>query len=263
MDLAEIFVKQHASKHFIGLRTVFHAANAPEELQHNLFSAFVVSVDGVWLLVTAAHVVDAIDAAKASGMVCRGIFLHDEAAGHSFKGGVALPKDSFWFKARLDEDGLDYAATPLPTLVQAALERGGIRPVNETAWQYVPPQECEVWALVGIPKESHRIDRDNFHSRLIIIPLEKAEPPAGAPQGEGALYGRLVPSTDPSHPNVDDIDGMSGGPVFGFKVVDGTLKYWAIGVQAGWRQGSRTANCCLLPAFLHRIQSELRAAAPK
>ena len=39
---------------------------------------------------------------------------------------------------------------------------------------------------------------------------------------------------------VDDIAGMSGGPVLGFKrMPDGSLRSWVVGVQSGWVRSRR------------------------
>ena len=48
---------------------------------------------------------------------------------------------------------------------------------------------------------------------------------------------------------VVDINGMSGGPIFGLKYVDGKLKYQVIGVQSGWYQSKRIITACPFSSF--------------
>ena len=259
MEVSELFLTQHANRHFVSLRVVF-VRNADEQLQE-FASGFVVEIAGKWVFITAAHVLDFMESRLRDGWECECLFLHDEATGHGYKGGVALPKDTNWHRLQSSEHGFDYAATEIPSLMRAALEKGKIRAIDEVAWRYEPPQECDTWGVVGIPAETHRVIGSTLHARLIFIPMEKADAPEGEEGNPYLFFGRLARSDDPLHPDVANIAGMSGGPVFGFKTVNGTLRYWAIGVQSGWRSTARIANFCMLPAFLQALETVFSTAS--
>ena len=58
---------------------------------------------------------------------------------------------------------------------------------------------------------------------------------------------------------MDDIAGMSGGPIFGVKLVDGRLRYWVIGIQSSWVERSRVICFCPSLPFFALIK-ELKSA---
>jgi len=67
------------------------------------------------------------------------------------------------------------------------------------------------------------------------------------------FFGRMK-SQSGNGTSVLDIDGMSGGPVYGVKKVNGDLKYWVIGIQSGWYRTQRVACFCLLAGFLLELK---------
>jgi hypothetical protein len=59
---------------------------------------------------------------------------------------------------------------------------------------------------------------------------------------------------------VDDIDGMSGGPIFTLKNVGNEWRYFVIGIQSGWYPDSRVIAACpfaSLGAALEEIVMEV------
>lgn len=72
------------------------------------------------------------------------------------------------------------------------------------------------------------------------MPLKPTEEPALAGRkAKNQFYARL---TDMG--SVNDIGGMSGGPVFALKKVEGEWRYKVIGVQSSWYPSARTIAAC-------------------
>lgn len=238
---AELF-KAHA-KHFIVLRTDAHDPQGRIPDKTFFGSAFVVDVLGLWCLVTAAHVVQAVQEAKSQGVVFDGWTLHDETAGHHYPGGVPLPvEDSGWLEIRSDAKGLDLALTVLSPNVVDLLKKGGVEPIAEEAWIDTGPFDFAV--LVGLPSE-RMVQTGAFSKAMVVqIPLDPTAVPVGHEGKFGMVFGKLRWAPGADHVPVTDIDGMSGGPVYGVREVDGAPKYWLLGVQSGWLASSRTVFIC-------------------
>jgi hypothetical protein len=60
--------------------------------------------------------------------------------------------------------------------------------------------------------------------------------------------------------NIKDIDGMSGGPVFALKKVDGVWKYKVIGVQSGWYPSARIIAACPISSFGVALEEAVESA---
>jgi hypothetical protein len=61
-------------------------------------------------------------------------------------------------------------------------------------------------------------------------------------------YKRFVGQIIPELP-IDSIEGMSGGPIFGFRYKDSELRYWIVALQSSWYQSSRVIFGCPLPTL--------------
>jgi hypothetical protein len=65
----------------------------------------------------------------------------------------------------------------------------------------------------------------------------------------------LVDETD-----LKSIDGMSGGPILGFRRrEDGNGLYWIVGLQSSWLPTSRIVCACPLAPFAEGIEAEINA----
>jgi hypothetical protein len=159
---------------------------------------------------------------------------------------------------------------PLSFLTVGQLKAGGIRPIEEIAWGEPPFEGYDHWLLTGIPAESYAQVGNTHQLKLTIIPLEPTQPPpaaslVGAAGVEDAIaaafpaqFGRIIvqPGLDTAH--VADVEGMSGSPVYGVKIVDGQPKYWLLGIESSWFIDSRIVkfypSICFFEAFKLAIQ---------
>ena len=143
-----------------------------------------------------------------------------------------------------EDTGLDYAVVVIGGLDRAQLEAGGAAPIARSAWaDHVT--EHDHWALVGVPSESVDYDGESIvKAKTSFIPLEPVNaPPEAKSRSENQFYARL--KTDPNDARmVKDLDGMSGGPIFAFKKVEGIWRYAVIGVQSGWYRDKRIIAAC-------------------
>jgi len=184
--------------------------------------------------------------------------LDDQTAGNTFK--VAIPFDfdlDSWIVVENSAIGLDYAAVALHPIYVRQLQAGAAVPIGNDAWgDHVT--EHDFWALVGIPSETVEYDLETMISgRVIVMPLEAAEEPEAAGRtAENKFFARIK---DPGA--VANIDGMSGGPVFSLKKIEGMWRYKIIGVQSSWYPSARVIAACpiaSLGAELERLVETAR-----
>jgi hypothetical protein len=167
--------------------------------------------------------------------------LDDQTAGNQFRG-VAIPYAfdiDMWCIIENEKIGLDYAAVALNTIYRQQLEVGRSIPIGKVAWgdQFT---EHDHWVLIGIPSETVGYEQETITGRTVMIPVERAEAPEDAGRkAENKFYARLKNAGD-----IKDIEGMSGGPVFAIRKVEGEWKYKVIGVQSSWYRSTRIIAAC-------------------
>lgn len=252
-------VFRSVTRHFVTLSCVQRRPSSDSERVF-VFSGFLVAAKGQWFYVTAGHILKDIGAAIDAGCTFDRWRFDDQAAGNEFKG-AAVPYAfdmETWLVIEDEVQGLDYAALPLQSIYCRLLEAGGATAINTDAWgDHIT--EHDRWVLVGIPKESVFYDGvTKIAARIVMAPVYPTENPelAGA-KAANQFYGKLSEDEDSA---VSDLDGMSGGPIFGLKQVDGHWKYQVIGVQSGWYRQIRTIAACPFSSFGQALE-ELVALA--
>ena len=261
-NISAIFLRDNAAKHFLAMTYWARDPSQPESVRRLYHSScFVVEIDGYWLLLTAGHVINGIKEAMKRGVVHDTFELQDQSAGHAFGSGVPYPfHANDWAVLEIEARGMDYAVALLPELVMQALKAGGVRPITESVWGTASPDQMDDWLLIGIPSETLRSEGTTYTLKLTLIPLVPTEAPSQQAEGraENKLYATLRTQPGIDGAIVHDIGGMSGGPIFGVKTVNGELRYWVIGIQSGWYQGSRIASFCPLVGFMLTLQAHIR-----
>lgn len=250
----------------------------PKSVRHFVASGFVVTVDDHWVLVTAGHILRDINSMLKAGRMITAAWLADgwQAAGvlpawHPFPleeairtgGAAGLLNES---------EGWDYGIIPLSPLYAANLSNGGVVPINEAAWEN-PPDVLDGHLVLGFANEDKHFERRATHAEsifacqasLTILSVKPTqEPPECLRANSDRFYAQVFLDTsldgELASP-LKSIEGLSGGPVFGFKRdTDGRYRYWAIAVQSAWAAESRVLVACPLKPILFEIARQLKAA---
>lgn len=241
-------VAKSVGRHFVTLSCVQHPPE-PDDMKIHVFSGFVVAVKGEWFYMTAGHILRDIRNALGGGSTFDIWRFGDQTAGNRFRD-TAIPYDfdlDKWFVLEDAEVGMDYATVHIGGLLRQLLEAGGVTALDRNAWgNHVT--EHEHWALIGIPRETVAYDGKTIISaRFVMAPLIPTDaPPLAEQKAENQFYARLA---DDSENFVQDVDGMSGGPVFMLHQVGETWKYKVIGVQSAWYRSSRVVAVCPFSSF--------------
>jgi len=234
-SFSERFLKR-IGRHFVTLSCVQRLPGGEEEKVF-IFSGFLTVVSGVWLYVTAGHILKDVRASLKAGGEFDVWRFDDQTAGNQFRG-TAIPyvfDIDEWLIIEDEVLGFDYAVVPIDTIYRMQLEAGGAAPLGKAAWgDHVA--EYDQWALVGIPSETVAYDRETIITGgIVVMPLEPTEvPPESGPKIENRFYARLKDLG-----NVADIDGMSGGPIFALWKAKDRWEYKVVGVQSSWYRSAR------------------------
>jgi hypothetical protein len=240
---------ENARQHFVTLSCVQRPHDKSED-KPLIFSGFLIEIENIWLYVTAGHILRDIRKAIEAGSEFETWRLADKAAiPYAFD----LEK---WLVIEEEKLGLDYAAVWLDPLYCRQLEAGGTVPIPKVAWgDHVIEYDHVV--IVGVPSETVKYDQQNILTgRIVLMPLKKAEAPERAGRkAENQFYAKLKESGD-----VKDIVGMSGGPVFALKKMDGEWRYVVIGVQSGWYSSSQIIAVCPFSPFGVVLEKAIESA---
>jgi len=148
------------------------------------------------------------------------------------------------------EVGLDVGAV-LPSMLDALniQKNDKVRPIDAVIWKNLASASPEGYFAIGYPRpwshhtETPRPDKKVLHSiraDIACIPLEPAPPPSDLrhrPEwtDPSAFYGRILPYLDEPTFEVDDIRGMSGGPILSVeRDPSGRIVYRLVGVIQSW-----------------------------
>lgn len=252
-------VAKSVGRHFVTLSCVQHPLKS-DGMKVHVFSGFVVAVKGEWFYMTAGHILRDIRHAIEIGDTFDIWRFGDQTAGNRFKD-TAVPYDfdlEKWFVLEDMEVGLDYATVHIGGLLRQLLEAGGVIALDRNAWgDHVT--EHEHWALIGIPRETVAYDgKTVISARFVMAPLIPTDaPPLSEQRAQNQFYAKLA---DGSENFVQDIDGMSGGPVFMLHQVDEIWKYKVIGVQSAWYRSSRVVAVCPFSSFGEALEPVVEEA---
>jgi len=110
---------------------------------------------------------------------------------------------------------------------------------------------------VGVP--NHRVNAAfgarTWEKYIVSVGLNKTERPENIEEKTfQRLYAKIDFDTIQDGVELGNIDGMSGGPIFGVKVLDDRFDYKLIGIQSGWNQNDTIIACGAQP-FIDAIKA--------
>lgn len=141
--------------------------------------------------------------------------------------------------------GLDFAVIPLDYLTIQNLAANGIKYVSRENWIHQPGIRFDRFAMFGIPSHLTIIEHGeagfmNAKSRAALLWVNQVES-----DDQTWFCGQIDPNR-----TIESIKGMSGGPIYGFRVDEaGQWTYHVVALQSWWKPDSRTIFGCSLPFF--------------
>lgn len=234
---------------------------------HILFSSFVVSVQNIWFLITAGHVLKDIEKRIKLGRRIVKTRIIDSF--QNSKNTMSMPfdfDDAIKIPIYKSEDGIDYGAIMLKAFYVRSLLAGGTRAFNEKEYEDIP-DKADKYFLLGFPTQAMEVKQtyseiggnvsiDIGCPLIQIHPVD--DPPAELQKKEKRFYAK-VPIIEGNRSAKDgkltDIEGMSGGPIIAVKKIDSEIiRYWIIAVQSGWLKSENILAACYMEPFINALQ---------
>jgi hypothetical protein len=276
-DLAEVSQQILAffADHLVSLAgsyiAIDEAGKETGERRFFAYSGFVISLNGVWHLVTAGHCIeDLVNPVRRKKIRLTGLVLAD------FFGSAPRVRMSTPFHLEAEdvicfhrpEEGLDFALVALREWFRMGLEANGIRALPEEHWGTADPSAYDFFSILGFPTclvsdptvlVPHGDGVAGIVSPTMVWVDRVDNPIEGLPPVTFPWFvGRVKCKAD-----LTSIVGMSGGPILGFrKGADGNLRCSLVAVQSRWWEQSRVTLGCALPDILRAV-NRLRSSGER
>jgi hypothetical protein len=234
--------------HFVGIHGELRK---DKKIESFMLSAFLMSVDGVKLIVTAGHSILWVQIALNAGFKLHRPYIVDGKGNDaSFPGFPYSWNDmSPWTAAASEEDGgFDFGVLrPYDNILQN-LDKSGKVFLPEGAWD-APDPACPKYLLYGSPANRNVFKRDFAKvqtNTYVVDRLPKRPEDFPEPIAE-TLYG-VVSGTE-------SIKGNSGGPIF---AVNDWGTYQLVALQSRWLAGTREIAAPLIRPLGHKLTEFMR-----
>jgi hypothetical protein len=239
------------SRHLVPVYFTFEKG----EITHSSYmSAFLISIDDKWFLITAGHCMEDIEKNIKSGYeikTCRLIDSGGLAARHI----NPIPFDYLSApKIHVDIEGFDYGAIYINDYYKALLLTNKVVPLSEHVWER-QPSDPDFYLLLGLPNELTEVTDEYFSIGTTLHHIKELDQrPPDFPETRAPMFYGQIELDD----TLTNIKGMSGGPIFSFKRGEkGELKYWLHALQSRWIPSKKYIAACLTTPFLVSLKKEI------
>lgn len=253
--------------HLIGLAIWYQLIDADgnpiNDVQFTCYSASIISINGLWNILTAGHILENIeDSLKSKKINIYKCQLLDYLGTYS-KSREPIPFDylnsSKTYFVDFD-NGLDFGLIKLSNMYRELLSSNGVIPLDEKRLlgEEILSTDNE-YLLLGIPQKFTFQEEKGFgksNSQLIgtisptIIEVKKI---LNYEEKSFSSSPFFVGKLEDNEKSFDDISGMSGGPIFGFN--EDLKRYWIIGIQSNWLKNSKIIFSCKTTTIYQHIIS--------
>jgi hypothetical protein len=223
-----IALTRRLMRHVVGIYFDFRLKQERFQFVH---TAFLFSVEGRRLLMTAGHCVTQIDRIRANGGVLTTCLLIDSMGeGAAYYQPIPFAYDDAHPMPMGITEDIDYGVL-LPTENSCQLlSANGIVPLDEQAWD-TEPSEVRNYFLLGFPEQLNAYRGNLVTVRASMFRLERyAERPEDFPEADPAIYfyGRIIENP------LNNVRGCSGGPILALTPPnsEGTALYHLVALQS-------------------------------
>ncbi len=240
------------NKHLV---PIYFTCQKDNDIQNFVVTSFVLSIDSQWFLITAGHCISEIEKLiKIHGYKINSCSLID-SLGLDARHFEPIPFDYITSKpVCLSENGdFDYGVIFLSSYYKKLLELNHIQPLNEEVWKK-QSAKIDFYMLIGIPYKLIKVTPNNLEIKTTLHEVKLIDKrPEEFPDTDTPLFYGCITLDE----SVTDIEGMSGGPIFGFYKNDkNELRYWLVALQSTWIKKFKFIKACptnLLGKFLEEM----------
>jgi hypothetical protein len=227
------------------------------------FSAFIVEILDEWYAITAGHIFEKLKNAQSTGALLSNWQIDDSILNEKPMPAYPIPmnieSDILWLHDNVP--GIDYAGMKINNLTRLALQKQGVCAIPQKIWAAKDVAEYSQWLLVGTPGCFAELSIDapiiKHHVTVALEHLRDGEHTMEEKEFK-RLYAKIDFSSIMGKGEFFNIDGMSGGPIFGIKpgTTDIPYEYRVIGVQSS-RYGIDNVAICAAHPFIEALSKTI------
>lgn len=233
------------------------------------YSGFIISYQGAWNFVTAGHILEDLEQKIQNKNIKVREFMLVDKFGPDATSPYSIPFDyanapKIYINNK--EEGLDFGLVILRANYCDLLKKNGIVSVLEENWKTIPDELADNYVMLGLPQQLIKTMAvtDNGNTRMAgsvapaAVGIERLyEIPDGV---SITKYPRFIGKLADKGYVLENIDGMSGGPIIGFSKE--WNRYWIVAVQSSWLSERRINFGCLVSVFANIIDEWLMGPEP-
>ncbi len=233
------------------------------------FSGFLINVNETVWICTAGHIIEDLKRSLANGRKnVRCHVLDSPDPNDGLGASVPLPPECITNAIVFNRDGLDIAAIRLSQLIVENLKKGNRFPLDSTRLE-TSAMEPDGHVMLGFPKQAQHISQTLSSRRLnaqidqltpLLPVVTDVRPPDCLCTKHDRFFGRVILPDEfnwGDDVDIDDIDGMSGGPIFALHCSEERLDYRLVAVQSSWARESRIVAGTHAPPFFAALCEEI------
>ncbi|TPO13754.1 hypothetical protein [Mesorhizobium sp. B1-1-5] len=255
---------QFFCRHLVGLCVAYrHIPDDDEKPERfSICSGTLILIHNVLCFLTAGHVLKELDELRSHPNVKIESSAFADTFGLGTVSDVPVPFDlvtADLFYIDDDEEGLDFGVIAINPHFARLLAKNGVVALAEEQWAHQHKVAFDRYALLGLPVEltPDRVTPGVGGSATPVMAF--LTPTTADPNRKPRRHAQFVAKLDGPEPK--DAKGMSGGPIFGFRIDPGPeVRYWVVALQSSWDPDSRTIYATPMPT-LASLMTEWASAA--
>ena len=250
------------------------AGSVNNKTQYNVYTGILLKHNQTMIWLTAGHVVDELQQLLSSSAFNLSVMTWLDRYEVKSAEGVRLHRTDIPMKS-WRVSGLDVGVV-IPSILDVGniLQNDKVIPINAKIWKNLSQANPEGYYAVGFPRpwSTHSQKPFSNHKTLhsvkadiVCLPLEEISPPSEFSDdpiwsNSEAFYGKILPFTDDPKFEVDDVKGMSGGPILSVeRDSDGQIRYRLVGVIQSWA----AAQSIIRAEPIHRVSQVIDSWLPE
>lgn len=243
-------------RHLVGISVRYKHKTPEDEGDRPRFSASsgtLIIIERVMCFLTAGHVLQALDELRSSEKVEIMSAALVDTLGAKRISNIPIPfdlKNAGLYYIVDDEAGLDFGVIALEPHYVRLLVKNGVVALTEANWASQHTVNFDAYAMLGLPTEftSERVSPSGS-GQIAPTMFGVTKLPAPPERRRTTTYPLFVGQLDPAL-ELKSVEGMSGGPIFGFQLgPDGNYRYWIVALQSSWERDTRIVYGCSVPVF--------------
>lgn len=258
-------VLKYFCRHLVALCVVYRAKSADSVQQFTGYAGTIIHIADACYFLTAGHSLRKIKEALGNQEVIVERAILADAFGNPKFGEHPIPFDlenAPMFFIDDDEEGLDFGVVHVDDHLVRLLALNDVVVIDEPNWIHQHRVSFDGYSMLGLPEEwtSAFVSSTGYAvvSPTMLAVTRDVEAEAEQPTRHDRFIGQVVLPA-----GLQSLNGMSGGPIFGFNFEGGRARYWVVAIQSSWIPSTRQIYACRLPllaALMTRWAQEANAS---